>query len=323
MTAMRPPRQADVARATGLSQATVSRVLRDDPAVLPGTKARVFAACEELGYRVSIGGRILAAGSKAMVGISLSEGILPTDRYISVIHQHIATELEATGWGTILLPARAFERRLSDIGAAILIGVAHDDRRPTLCERHGVPVVAIGHPAGEVFSVAPDDGAGGRLAARHLLDGGRRRLAVLTAATSTGDPGLTRRRDAFVERAGEGGASVRVVELAHQPTATLAGYRAALGLPAEVDGLFCDTDEAAIGALAALQDAGRTIGPRHGISVIGFDDLPGLAEQNGLTTIAQDFEATAKVATALRLEAETGAAPRRALTDVTLVERST
>lgn len=323
MSSMRPPRQSDVARLTGLSQATVSRVLRDDPAVVAETKARVFAACDELGYRVSLGGRILAAGRKAIVGLSLSNGVLPTDRYISVVHQHLATELEATGWGTVLLPPDAFERRLSDIGAAILIGVAREDPRLGPLQRYDVPTVAIGHPSGDVFSVAPDDEAGGRTAAEHLIARGRRRLVVFSAARDAGDPGLELRRDAFVRTAEAADCDVEVHELSHRPTATLAGYRAGTGLPTTVDGLFCDTDEAAVGAHAALCDAGRHVGNDGAISVIGFDDLPGLAEPCGLTTIAQNFAATVQIATALRLEAESGAPSRRVLTPVDLIVRRT
>jgi LacI family transcriptional regulator len=316
MQTTRAPTQADVARWTGLSQATISRVLRDDPAVLPDTKTRVFAACKALGYEVSVGARMLAAGRKALIGLSLSERVLPTDRYTSVIHQHLARQLQSSGWGTVLLTADRFDADLSRIGAAILIGVSRSDPRIAAAAAHGLPSVAIGHPDDGAFAVAPDDAMGGGVAAEHLMTFGCRRLVMLSAARDTGDPGLIRRRDAFLQMAGPAATELPIT---HVPTPTLAGYRAAATLSGRVDGMFCDTDEVAVGALWALRDAGRA----DGVRIVGFDDMPSLAEAEGLTTVAQDFAATAAAALDLRLEGERGLPPRRVVTPVKLRVRQT
>ena len=301
----------------------MSRVLRDDPGVLPETKARVFAACEELGYRVSIGGRLLAEGRKAVIGLSLSERVLPTDRYTSVIHQHLVRNLQASGWSAVLLPAEGFEASLSDIGAAILIGVETEDERLRAASAIGLPAVAIGHPEAEAFSVAPDDLLGGEMAARYLRSAGRRSLAIMSAARSTGDPGLERRRAGFLSVAAAAGVGVAELPIEHVPTASLAGYKATAALTAGVDGVFCDTDEAALGVLTALRDKGASLGADGNVSLIGFDDMPGIADAAGLTTIAQDFAQIARSALELRQDAERGLPKRSVLSKVELVERST
>ena len=323
MTTERSPRQSDVARLTGLSQTTVSRVLRDDPAVLPGTRAKVREACDALGYRVSLGGRLLAAGARASVGLSLSGEALPTDRYVSVLHQCLAAELESSGWGTRLLAADAFEASLAEIGGVILVGVERHDPRLARCAARGVPCVAIGHPEGEAFAVAPDDAGGGRLAARHLVARGRRSLVALGSATGSGDPGLVARRDAFLAEAAAAGVAAVAVAADRAPTATLAGYRAAVAAATGADGLFCDTDEHAIGALYALRDAGRRVGPDGDVEIVGFDDLPRLAEGEGLTTVRQGFAATVREAAALQREAARAMPARRVTTPVELVVRVT
>ena len=323
MRLARPPRQSDVARLTGLSQATVSRVLRDDPSVIPATKARVFAACEELGYRVSVGGRLLAEGRQALVGLSLSTRVLPTDRYTSIIHQHLVRHLESSGWGTVLIPADGFDAGLDRVGAVILIGVSRRDDRLAAAQAAGTPAIAIGHPQGAAASVAPDDLEGGRIAARHLIARGRRTLAMLSAARETDDPGLALRRDGFVKAAGAAGLHVTVLDTTHAPTAAVDGYRSALALPTEIDGLFCDTDEAAIGALWALRDRGRRIGPDGDCGLVGFDDLPGIADEAGLTTVAQDFEEIALAALSLRGSSIGGRDTRSVITPVELRVRAT
>ena len=323
MTSSRTPRQSDVAELTGLSQTTVSRVLRDDPAVLPETRERVRRACEALGYRVSIGGRLLAAGPRATVGLSLSGEALPTDRYVSITHQCLAAEFESAGWSTLLLPADSFEARLSEIGAAILVGVARRDDRLRLCAARSVPCVAIGHPEGSVFAVAPDDAEGGRLAARHLVRAGRRSLTVLSSAGDAGDPGLLARRDGFLSEAASLGVRTRTLVVDRLPTATLAGYRSAPRAAEGADGLFCDTDEHAVGALYALRDAGTSVGPGGDVGLVGFDDLPRLAEAEELTTVRQDVAATVREAAALRREAARELTPRRVTTPVEMIVRRT
>ena len=75
--------QYDIARITGLSQATISRALRGDGSVIEETRERIREASETLGYRPSVGGRVLAEGRRAIIGISLSQDALPTDRYVS------------------------------------------------------------------------------------------------------------------------------------------------------------------------------------------------------------------------------------------------
>lgn len=317
------PRQADVAKLTGLSQATISRVLHDDPAVLPATKAKVFDACEKLGYRVSVGGRLLAAGRKAIVGLSLSGAVLPTNRYTTIIYQHLAQILHSTGWSTVLISSTEFSTSIDDVGAVILIGVMQDDERLAIASAKNIPAVSIGHPLSGHFSVAPNDWKGGCLAAEYLIANGRRTLAIMTAADKSNDPGLRQRQKGFTDTATKLGASVEEIQIDFQPTATLSGYRSVSRIRNDIDGLFCDTDEAAIGALWALRDTARRVGPTGSMSLIGFDNMPELANEAGLTTISQDFRQIAKTALDLRLLAEKGHAPEAIAVSVDLVVRET
>ena len=114
--------QHDLARETGLSQTTISRVLRGDPAVTAETRARVVAASRKLGYRPSVGARMLVRGRSAVIGLSLSARALPTDRYVSVLHQSLAFELASSGWGARLISPEALSGELDEIGALVLIG---------------------------------------------------------------------------------------------------------------------------------------------------------------------------------------------------------
>lgn len=313
--------QYDVARRTGLSQATISRALRGDPSVTDATRERIMEACAAVGYRPSVGARLLAEGRRGVIGISLSRDALPTDRYVSLLHQALLEALDASGRGVVLLPAATLEAELARVGAVILIGVADGDPRIALCRRRGVPCVAIGYVADpDTFSVVPDDEGGARAVVRHVHRLGRRRLAVLSSAGP--DEPLDIRALVAREEAARLGLGFTHLSAPRDATHTLAGYRAILRSGAALDGcdaLFCETDEYALGALAALRDAG--IGVPSRITVAGFDDLPGMAER--LTTIRQSFPGIAQAALRLRDEAVAGGPARKVVVPVELRIRET
>jgi len=95
--------------------------------------------------------------------------------------------------------------------------------------------------------------------------------------------------------------------------------RAALEAGARFDALFCETDELALGAIAAIEDAKLNV--PGDVAIVGFDDLPTLAER--LTTIRQDFPRMAEAAIRLLAEARRGQPPRQVLMPVELIERQT
>ncbi|MGL5008995.1 MAG: LacI family DNA-binding transcriptional regulator [Paracoccaceae bacterium] len=317
------PTQYDIARMTGLSQATISRALRGDPLVLQETRERIFAAMSDLNYRPSIGARLLAEGQRAIIGISLSRDALPTDRYVTLLHQNLLRQLDRSGWGVSLLAADELIDRLPVIGAVILIGVAEHDPRLALCRTAKVPFVAIGYALEEgVFSVVPDDAGGARLVVQHFHAMGRKRFAIMSSFADGHGPAMDRRAKAALDEAGRLGMVTTLLNAEHDVTNTLGGYRNAMRLRdqlADADCLFCDTDEHALGACAALQDMGRHI--PEDITVAGFDDLPGLARD--LTTVRQDFAELARQAVILCGEARAEKPPREVVVPVKLIGRGT
>lgn len=317
------PTQYDIARLTGLSQATISRALRGDPAVQPETRARIMATCADLNYRPTMGARILAEGQRAIIGISLSRDALPTDRYVTILHQSLLKELGVSAWGVTLLPADQLQDGLSAVGAVILIGVNADDARLALCQDLGVPFVAIGYVDDpDVFRVVPDDAGGARLVVRHFHQLGRRRFAIMSSYSTGHGPAMSRRAHAATDEARRLGLGVTQFDALPDVTHTLSGYRTVLrgqDRLADIDCLFCDTDEHALGAVRALADLGVAVPGR--ITVAGFDDLPGLSRE--LTTVHQDFAEIARQAIALTAEARAEAPARTVVVPVALMIRGT
>ena len=130
------------------------------------------------------------------------------------------------------------------------------------------------------------------------------------------------RVDAFVAAAQGAGVNPEIIEADATATPSLQGYRALTPLlqnGAPFNGLFCETDELALGALAALEDAGIPV--PGDVAVVGFDDLPDLAAR--LTTVRQDFPQLAEAAIKLLAEARRGVPPRNVLMPTELVRRQT
>ncbi|HZY69136.1 MAG TPA: LacI family DNA-binding transcriptional regulator, partial [Devosia sp.] len=241
-----------------------------------------------------------------------------TGRFVSLMHQALSHELGKSGWSVELIASDRFNDTL-DIGGLILVGIAPNDPRPhsEVCRR--IPTVAIGHDL-YCFCVAADDHHGGELAAEHLLALGRRRLAVLQGNPEGGKRVM--RIDAFIDKARVSGVEPQIIETDASATPSLQGYRALAPLlrtGTPFDGLFCETDELALGALAALEDAGIDV-PRD-VALVGFDDLPDLSAR--LTTVRQDFPKLAEAAIKLLAEARRGVPPRNVLMPTELVRRQT
>jgi LacI family transcriptional regulator len=312
------PTLALVAAKSGYSVATVSRALHNDSSVVPKTREHVLQVCREVGYQPSIAGRRLSQGNKAVVGLSLGVRDHATGRFVSLMHQALSSRLAASGWSVELITSAEFNESL-DIGGLILVGLARNDPRLSSPASRTIPIVSIGHGV-EGFCVAPDDQLGGELAARHLIGLGRERLALLY--TRDADGSIALRNTAFTAAARAAGIEPIALEASTELTPALEGYRAvrrALTSDAAFDALFCETDELALGALAAIEDAHLSV-PRD-IGIVGFDDLPILSAR--LTTIRQDFPKMAEAAIKLLAEARRGQPPRSVLMPVELVRRET
>ncbi|PSL00544.1 DNA-binding LacI/PurR family transcriptional regulator [Murinocardiopsis flavida] len=102
----RRPRQSDIARSAGVSQATVSLVLRGAPtgmSLAPATRQRVIAAAEELGYVPDPVATRLAAATNAMLGLYTFSATFPTDVAHSYYPILVGVEEEAAAQGQDLI----------------------------------------------------------------------------------------------------------------------------------------------------------------------------------------------------------------------------
>lgn len=281
----------DIAFRAGVSQATVSRALRNSPLVSAETRRRVQEVARELNYKVDKAASSLRSQQAYTLALLLFEDPSPGDSLINPFFLSMLGSITraAAHMGFDLLVS--FQQLSEDWHADYqdshkadgLILLGYGDYRET-CHRlarlveRGTPFVRWGpildDPTAGV-AIGSDNVEGGRLATAHLLATGRRRLAFLGAA-GEGSPEFRDRHVGYLRALREAGLNADpALHVDVMDSTEEAGYIAAkmlLARGADFDGLFAASDLIAIGAMRALADAGRPAG--DAVGVVGFDDQP-------------------------------------------------
>ncbi|GII91578.1 LacI family DNA-binding transcriptional regulator [Sinosporangium siamense] len=198
----RRPRQADIAKEAGVSQATVSYVISgrtDGPEIPEGTRARVLAAARRLGYVVNPVARNLAGGSTRLIGVYTFESVFPLDHH-DFYHPFlvgIEAAAEAHGYDLVLFTSatgadgrRSIYRdnvnRLALTDGCVLIGKNADRDELARLRDDGFPFTYVGRrevPGDPIGYSAADYASATAEVVDHLADLGHRRVAYLGSTT--------------------------------------------------------------------------------------------------------------------------------------------
>jgi len=288
------PTIIQVAAMAGVSTATVSRVLSHPDRVSEETRRRVLDVVDSLGYKPNVAARTLRTLRAAKILVTVPD--ISNPFFASVIRGAEEAARDA-GYAVVVGDTRhdpliedQYADMLSSREVDGLIFLGHrlpDNLRPLVSKQGARAPVVNGceySPDIGVPSVHIDNAAAGCDALEHLIDLGHREIGVITGPPVSP---ISRDRLAGAMQAAERhGLSdrlhIRVGDYSAQSAAEWIDDLVAQG----VTGLFCFSDEMAMGAISAIRHAGLSC--PDDISVIGFDDLP-LARffQPGLTTIAQ------------------------------------
>lgn len=330
----RHPTILDVASLAGVSKSTVSNVVRGVSGVSEATRLRVRSAIEELGYRPNVLARQLVQRRTSILGVVVGDLANPFFAEMAKsVERHAAgrgytamfcntegdSESELAGVETLL------QHRVAGI---VFLAFSGDPRTRDVVLRREVPVVFVGCEADWADVVSVDDSLGGRLATRHLILAGHRRIAYLSI------PELEEESD----RARRDGCSAALREAGLDPPVAISwsppAERAQIdGVErplievfsgaARVTAVFASNDVAGI----ALQEFADLVhlGVPGDLSIVGFDDVPmaGLA-RIGLTTVAQPRDELARLGIARvadRIEGKVSGPPRKNRVGVSLVAR--
>lgn len=328
-----PPTIRDVAMRAGVGRGTVSRVLNDSPRVAPRTRARVNQAIAELDFVPNPVGRQLSLGRTMAIGV-----IAPFLTRPSVVERLRGVEatLVGTAYDMIAFNVETVERRdavFRDVarrhridGLIVISLRPHPDEVAHMVSA-GMPCILVdtNHPG--LSRVVVDDVAGGRLATRHLLELGHRRIAFLgDLPRTTFSFSSSRLRSRGYHRAlGEAGIPfdpALVATAQHSRTTARDLACRLLAAPDRPTGIVCASDTQAFGVLEAARDLALVV--PDDLSVVGYDDIETAAFLN-LTTVRQPLVESGARGASLLLEALAGGptAPHRETLPVELIIRGT
>ncbi|GGN22946.1 LacI family DNA-binding transcriptional regulator [Streptomyces fuscichromogenes] len=318
----RPSTIRDVAAKAGVSVATVSRTLAGNYPVSDETRTRVMAAVESLHYVVNVHAKALSGKVAGPVALVLKDITGP-----SLAHVAAGVEQEAADRGRLSLvcatrddPAREDDlvqlMREQHAAAVLLVGgavldKAYDRRMAGYAkalDAAGSRLVLVGRPALAedlpVTVVDYDNHGGAFQAVSHLLANGHRRVLYLggEAAVSSAGQRRTGYRDALRAH-GADYAEELDTEGTYTRSSGFFRTRDALRAGVEFTALFAASDMVALGALAALREAGLDV--PGDVSVVGFDDVPFATDLTPpLTTVRVPYEELGRTAVRLALERE-------------------
>ena len=296
-----PATLEEVARAANVSRATVSRVVNGDRRVRDDTRSAVEAAVKDLGYVPNRAARSLVTRRSGSIGVVIPEPTIQLfgDPFFPRILRGIGDALAAEEMQLVLLmpQVRADEERVGrylaagHVDGALLVSLHGSDPLPEELQRRGIPVVVGGRPpSAGITYVDVDNRRGAAAAVQHLLADGRRQVATIAGPQDM--PAGADRLAGYHEALGSTGlpASEQLVEIADF---SLEGGRSAmerlLARAPKVDAVFVASDLMGVGALSALQAAGRDV--PGDVAVIGFDDSPLAAQaQPPMSSVRQPIE---------------------------------
>lgn len=287
------PTLNDVARAAGVSTATVSRCLNTPDLVVPKTRERVLRVVSELGYTPDFGGRTLASRRTNTVG-----AVIPTmDNAIFARGLQAFQETLSDAGVTLLVASSGYDteqeavqiRTLVARGAdgLLLIGSARPLSTYQFLRRRGMPYVLtwnLGN-ADDHFVGFNNARAAAEIAEK-VIEFGHRNIAMIAGITSMNDRATDRLRGVrtALREAGLDNSRLPVIEAVYTFEDGGDAFEKLMTRSPRPTAVICGNDVLAAGAMSRAKVLGLVI--PDDVSITGFDDIDiaGLVEP-AMTTV--------------------------------------
>lgn len=302
---------ADVAKETGVSPITVSRVINSPDKVSAKVREKVEAAIEQLGYIPNRAAQALATAKTKTIAV-----LIPSMAHavFSGVTKGIYDSCTAQGYEVIF--ANSYYSTLHEEkllikllslspDGVIVTGLDLSPRMTKRLEAAKLPVVQImdvGHGEPLDMNVGFSHFTAGATMARHFIERGYRRVGFIGAQMGQRSQRRLRGFLAALAHAGISASDTTVTTKASMSVglgAELLGQL--LDAVPQVDAVFCNSDELAFGAIYEAQR--RSIAIPGELAIAGFNDLDGAAVINpGLTTIKTPLYQIGKESASLLLK---------------------
>jgi len=273
----------DVARLSGVSKKTVSRVINRSPLLNEGTRKRVLEVIRELGYVPNPQARALALRTNFLIGLIHDN---PNAQMVLNVQQGILEALQGTDFEMIVRPVdrgssamldhvRDFLQRQQPYGVVLLPPISENYALARLCGEVGCRYVRMGSAELDDpdHMVASNDRDAVRAATAYLIGQGHTSIGLIA-----GPPGFRsalERRQGFEDALAAAGITLPrslVAEGTYTFASGLAAAEKLLDVSPRPTAIFASNDEMAAAVVHVARQRGVDVPDE--LSVIGFDDTP-------------------------------------------------
>lgn len=289
----------DIALRAGVSVTTVSKALNDYSDISDKTKETILALCDEMGYVPNLFARSLVTQKSYTIGIIFEEvaGVGLQHPLFSKILESFKGFVEAAGYDILFLSKNMGKKNGSylehskrkQVEAVLVLCGDFNSQELRDLYRSKIPTIVVDFGYAGVKNITSNNQAGVEQAVKYLSDLGHTKIANIHGADYLYIGNLRR---VFFEQA------MSKYKLDFRPEYLVNGeyfskedgFRAMneiLQLAVQPTAIFCASDMLAIGALQAINQAGKKVPEDY--SIIGFDGIDiGQLITPRLTTIKQD-----------------------------------
>ena len=313
-----PTTLREIAKQTGVSVSTVSRVLNGHSGVSAEVRERVLKLASDLDYTPNAAARTLVLQRSRLLAVVIRTGDHREFQhpFYQVILDGIKRKATEFGYDLLILSHEGIEygddstffverARRHQVEGAILMGVREPDLE--LFTKFKIPVMTVDfEPQKEIAGlygvVKSDNVSGAEMAVEHLYSLGYRRIAHIAGLlhTSAALNRLAGYRSAL-EHLGLPYRDEYVAEADYRYASGCAAMRRLLALPEPPDAVSASSDMSALGAMRAIRDLGLSV-PKD-VAIVGYDDiLFASLSTPTLTTIRQNMGQLGEVACGALIE---------------------
>ncbi len=267
----------DVAKHSGCSKATVSRVINHDKRVRPETAGHIMKSIDILGYHPNTIARALSGGKTFEIAVVVPDNWKAQPYYIKLIDA-IEDVADSKGYHIILKRRKYLDSVISlvnqkRIDGLIIRNMQVADQEESLfakMERMGMPFILTGQPQGDYPFVKPDNIGGGRDVAFYFSEMAYKKILYISGPKDHIDS--NERLAGFRVGLSENGFDLQNLYIASGDYSTESGYHASKRFFSSkfADAVFAANDRMALGALLYFREKGIKV-PEE-VSLAGYDD---------------------------------------------------
>jgi DNA-binding LacI/PurR family transcriptional regulator len=300
----------DVARLSGVSISTISRVLNAPDKVNTETHKRVMNAIDKLGFIPKAEARARARRNTGRIGVLTPFFTAPS--FVQRL-RGVASALSKANYELVIYPVDSMDHLqgylssiplMRNIDGLIIMSLSLGDQDAQRLSNNGIGTVLIEHSHPQLNSIQIDDQRGGRLVAEHLVTKGHKSFGFLgdiEPPERFAIHPVKSRLMGFKQGLEEAGLSLPNTNIFSCPYTQKEASQAAhklLCLPKPPMAIFAASDMQALSVMKVAR--GLDIKIPNDLAIVGFDDID-VADHVDLTTICQHLDESGRLAAEILL----------------------